>query len=452
MMKKIAAVSSNCSATVTSTDSTTTATNTAYSPVISDTDTHATDLTSVAVVSGTDTHATDINAVVSDTLATDMNAVVSDTLATDTATAAASDTTSSATDPPAATPNSCQHCTKSFSQKYVLYRHIRRVHKREPEIEKGKFPCLQCDAKFFLQKNLYRHTKDAHNIDLVQEKRNERRAKRSEPVRSFDFTRDVNNSMYICSTCQQPFQTKVTRDLHTRVHKRAKKFTCKHCFKPFGKFNSKQLHERSCSSTQACSSSLNQIGGGVIDTDDDAFTIYETALNNIFKSHRLRFDANPLNLIDRLQNALRQAHDVIVDEQESNRPRKVYMSLQVHFHKAVNPDAVTFPAPTFNTEPVVILAATDIQEVVEMFFANLFKQIDNYEKSGSGWVLHSLVALDLNLLRYKPLRASSYIKMSKKFQNKKGYVNINNDDEKCFLWSVLAHLHPARHNKERVAN
>ena len=44
-------------------------------------------------------------------------------------------------------------------------------------------------------------------------------------------------------------------------------------------------------------------------------------------------------------------------------------------------------------------------------FANLIAQIDNYEESGSGWVLEKLINLDINFLNYNPLRASSYVKM-----------------------------------------
>ena len=42
--------------------------------------------------------------------------------------------------------------------------------------------------------------------------------------------------------------------------------------------------------------------------------------------------------------------------------------------------------------------------------------------------------------------------MPSKYQSKKGYTNIKNEDNKCFTWSILAHLHPIHHNDERVTN
>ena len=84
------------------------------------------------------------------------------------------------------------------------------------------------------------------------------------------------------------------------------------------------------------------------------------------------------------------------------------------------------------------------------------RKIEIYEGSGSGWVLDRFNHLDLILLRYNLLRWSSYIKgIPKKFSE--GYVNIQNrDDEKCFLWAVLAHLHSVtdqrKGNPERVTH
>ena len=57
-----------------------------------------------------------------------------------------------------------------------------------------------------------------------------------------------------------------------------------------------------------------------------------------------------------------------------------------------------------------------------------------------------MLKLDLATAAYTPLRASSYIKLPKHIQDKKAVLNIQNDDQRCFLWSVLAALHPVNRN------
>jgi len=48
---------------------------------------------------------------------------------------------------------------------------------------------------------------------------------------------------------------------------------------------------------------------------------------------------------------------------------------------------------------------------------------------------------------------SSFIELPEWILNKKATVNIvNRDDDKCFMWSILAHLHPVDKNSNRLSN
>ena len=63
-------------------------------------------------------------------------------------------------------------------------------------------------------------------------------------------------------------------------------------------------------------------------------------------------------------------------------------------------------------------------------------------------VLH----LELKLAIYKPLSAASYVPLPKDLAAKHAIVNVQNSDNKCFLWSVLASLYPVTSNPQRVSN
>ena len=45
------------------------------------------------------------------------------------------------------------------------------------------------------------------------------------------------------------------------------------------------------------------------------------------------------------------------------------------------------------------------------------------------------------LVKYNSMRASSYLPLPKKLKAKQGCFSIQNNDEKCFIWSILASLH-----------
>ena len=71
--------------------------------------------------------------------------------------------------------------------------------------------------------------------------------------------------------------------------------------------------------------------------------------------------------------------------------------------------------------------------------------IDNFIHNGSGWRVYTLQAIDLNIANYNLLNASSYLKLPKKHEQSKSILNIQNNDKKCFVWSILARHHPVDH-------
>lgn len=64
------------------------------------------------------------------------------------------------------------------------------------------------------------------------------------------------------------------------------------------------------------------------------------------------------------------------------------------------------------------------------------------------WIIDSFVDHAINILKYKPLSCSSYIKLLKELINpKKGFINAQNiDNSECFKWFLVRYLHPADRN------
>ena len=59
-----------------------------------------------------------------------------------------------------------------------------------------------------------------------------------------------------------------------------------------------------------------------------------------------------------------------------------------------------------------------------------------------------MIKLHLGVVAYTPLKGSSYLKLPKELGYKKAILNLQNEDNKCFMWSVLAAVHPV-HWKEK---
>ena len=71
----------------------------------------------------------------------------------------------------------------------------------------------------------------------------------------------------------------------------------------------------------------------------------------------------------------------------------------------------------------------------------MFAACHEFQKEGSGWAVDEVLHLKLLIGKYKPLKGSVYFELSKKIVKTHSIFNIQNKDDKCFLWSILAHLH-----------
>ena len=78
-------------------------------------------------------------------------------------------------------------------------------------------------------------------------------------------------------------------------------------------------------------------------------------------------------------------------------------------------------------------------------------KVENWIRHGSGWNVEEIVSQYLNISMYLPLSGSTYCKLPKELQNsKKGLINIQNNDNKCFLWCHVRYLNCEDKNLWRI--
>ena len=83
---------------------------------------------------------------------------------------------------------------------------------------------------------------------------------------------------------------------------------------------------------------------------------------------------------------------------------------------------------------------------------DLNNQIDEFEEGESGYTFDSITKLTIKMFRYHDKRASSYCKIPKPFCSSKSIVNIQNDDNYCFLWCISAHNYKMDNHREGVSH
>ena len=93
-----------------------------------------------------------------------------------------------------------------------------------------------------------------------------------------------------------------------------------------------------------------------------------------------------------------------------------------------------------------------VEEKVDKGYMKMFSSCQEFQREGSGWAIDKFLHLKLMMGIYKPLKGSKHFKIPDKVHDNGGVLNIDNKDNKCFLWCILAALHPAKQNVCRVSN
>ena len=72
---------------------------------------------------------------------------------------------------------------------------------------------------------------------------------------------------------------------------------------------------------------------------------------------------------------------------------------------------------------------------LDQCFNEIIFKLENWISHGSGWNVEKIVHQYLNISSYLPLSGSTYYELPKELKNsRKGLINIQNNDNKCFLW------------------
>ena len=106
----------------------------------------------------------------------------------------------------------------------------------------------------------------------------------------------------------------------------------------------------------------------------------------------------------------------------------------------------------FNSGTHINLESTDVEKLIDKNVKKIIEDLEAYQKNGSGWYFKEMVQLEIHTSEFNPMTGSSYIPLPDWISDKKAKVNIENKDEKCFLWSILRYLYPRDKNDTRLTD
>ena len=106
----------------------------------------------------------------------------------------------------------------------------------------------------------------------------------------------------------------------------------------------------------------------------------------------------------------------------------------------------------FQSQIHINLEKTDVKVILSRMLREIMINLADYQTNGSGWYFKEVISLKIHTVDYKPMKGSSYIPLPDFLMRKKALINMENKDDKCFLWCVLRYLYPKQWHEERVAD
>ena len=239
----------------------------------------------------------------------------------------------------------------------------------------------------------------------------------------------------ICKVCSTTVRSD-TLGRHIKTHNSS--FPCHHCQK---KIRSDKLlrHETLC---------RDNIDERICHRDevDCLLDPTTTSVSGYFSSYLLdipeKHDYDEI-LIDTCNLAKGLLKEVL-----KRTPVKAQLVLGLTFYKT-GVEGTTRSEKCFRSVCEPLLMGSDIASFMTRAKSYIKGRIEEYERYGSGWIFDHSNCAHLEIAKYCPLYASGDVTIPQKVKDMKSVLSIESNDGRCFLYSILAKLHPAASNAGR---
>ncbi|CAC5392367.1 unnamed protein product [Mytilus coruscus] len=301
------------------------------------------------------------------------------------------------------------------------------------DVKRPKFNCDICDKTFGYNRNLNRHVNSHFNKNQ-------------------------------CLTCGKSFTQKYNlvkhgnkcsgrRTINKRDKQLSKQLTCRHCDATFDDVDSLFTHV-------ANYHPLNQTGGRMSKTEEPAgkikrgrFRFKKSAINkSVNLVDHMPIGDEKYDLLRFLANTKTDVEEIIVSRLKKQKNVKWYVNARVEMVRDIDDGQQEKAHPHFRSKSYISLQNESNDHNLNEAFQTINRVMEEFINKGSNWILNKVICLEVHTLPYSPIAGSCYMELPHKIKSAGGIINIRNDDQKCFLWSVLAALHPMEYNPYRKSH
>ena len=208
---------------------------------------------------------------------------------------------------------------------------------------------------------------------------------------------------------------------------------------------------------------LKESGKKIIKPVSDALKNLKEKINAIFEekfvvrdgqsalSHFTRekiIDGRPGYEPKRFFKAVRNLLIKILEENKNTKTKMIFIC-QMQRTDLKTDETIDVEAE-FHSEIEKNLEETNDKKLLDRMIARIEEVLANFQQSGSNWVFQQIIRLEIHFANWQPLGGSTFIPLPAKIKNKKGVINLKNEDNQCFKWCIVRALNPVDKNPNRI--
>jgi hypothetical protein len=165
------------------------------------------------------------------------------------------------------------------------------------------------------------------------------------------------------------------------------------------------------------------------------FILTDAALDNTFQVYTLNIEAQIVSVEQLFTHYLHDFRRLLNILLNRDRNLKVQILAEVFMHQNFTGDEV-FNYLSSRTMP--LLHASGINLLLFTAASQIIINLNGYIENGSSWSVVAFTTVEVKISKYRPFRIGSGIKTPNCYFKQHGLINIMTDENKCFVYCVIA--------------
>ena len=260
---------------------------------------------------------------------------------------------------------------------------------------------------------------------------------------------ESETSMYSCLQCSSKFKQKFNLTKHIKTVHTREEFECDQCASSFGRKDDLAKHKRRKHTLQKCEEcdfstyKNRELANHMLEMHPPDNWIEESAFNRkiIVRTFKVNGEKTPLNVLKDYQGKIKKILKKILKK----KVIKTYITMKIRMRKVDKDGDITETDAGFNGGIRALFHESAFEKCYKTWGENIMEDFATFNENGSGWIFQRVVDLQLHSAEYNPINVGKYIPTPKFIDH--AVVNIKNEDDCCFLWSIIAALS----SKDRVS-